>query len=66
MQTFYEALTVGAGLVLLLIAAALDAPPGVLAAVGVLAPAVLLAVLMWRQLELLVPGAGTAGPSTVG
>ena len=55
-QTFYEALTVGAGLVLLLIAAALDAPPGVLAAVGVLAPAVLLAVLMWRQLELLVPG----------
>ena len=61
-QTFYEALTVGAGLVLLLIAAALDAPPGVLAAVGVLAPAVLLAVLMWRQLELLVPGSGHSRP----
>jgi len=54
-QTWFEALTVGGGLVLLLLMAALDAPPAVLAAAGVLAPAVVLAVLMWRELGRIAP-----------
>jgi O-antigen/teichoic acid export membrane protein len=49
-QTWFEALTVGGGLAVLLLAAALDASPPVLAAAGVLAPASVLAVLMWREL----------------
>jgi O-antigen/teichoic acid export membrane protein len=49
-QTWLEALTVGGGLVLLVLVATLDASAPVLAAAGVLVPAVVLAALMWREL----------------
>jgi O-antigen/teichoic acid export membrane protein len=50
-QTGLEAITIAGGLALLVPAAALGAPPAVLAAVGVLLPSAVLATLMWRELE---------------
>jgi O-antigen/teichoic acid export membrane protein len=50
-QTGLEAVTTAGGLLALIVAAALDASGPVLAAVGVLAPAVVLAVLMGREMR---------------
>ncbi len=52
-QTSLEAATVGGGLLLLIPLAAMDAPAWVLAAAGVLLPAIVLAWLMQRQLHKL-------------